>query len=196
MDTDESLDTRSVPESDTQDSRVFSPNPRNSSNRPETYRTMEVMINLRANLLQELKSEEEQKSCYMREALIYLHKFWKEAFTYIKDGRYPISNNLAERAVRPFTTKRKSSLHFGSDEGAELAAVYHSIISMVKLQGRSAWDYLGKFFTGNFNGCRFFFESGTAKYRLGRMPVVKNQSNLIAIFCEAFILMPYKKAMP
>lgn len=28
--------------------------------------TMEAMINLRANLLQELKSEEEQKSCYMR----------------------------------------------------------------------------------------------------------------------------------
>ena len=95
--------------------------------------TMEAMINLRANLLQELKSEEEQKSCYMREALNYLHKFWNEAFTYIKDGRYPISNNLAERAVRPFTTKRKNSLHFGSDEGAEIAAVYHSIISTVKL---------------------------------------------------------------
>lgn len=28
------------------------------------------------------------------------------------------------------------------------------IISTVKLQGRSAWDYLGKFFTGIFNGCR------------------------------------------
>ena len=117
---------------------------------------MEAIINLRANLLQELKSEEEQKSCYMREALNYLHKFWNEAFTYIKDGRYPISNNLAERAVRPFTTKRKNSLHFGSDEGAEIAAVYHSIISTVKLQGRSAWDYLGKFFTGIFNGCRDF----------------------------------------
>ena len=118
--------------------------------------TMEAMINLWANLLLELKSEEEQKSCYMREALNYLHKFWNEAFTYIKDGRYPISNNLAERAVRPFTTKRKNSLHFGSDEGAEIAAVYHSIISTVKLQGRSAWDYLGKFFTGIFNGCRDF----------------------------------------
>lgn len=89
-------------------------------------------------------------------ALNYLHKFWKEVFTYIKDGRYPISNNLAERAVRPFTTQRKNSLHFGSDEGAEIAAVYHSIISTVKLQGRSTWDYLGKFFTEIFNGCRDF----------------------------------------
>jgi transposase len=71
--------------------------------------TMEAMINLRANLLQELKSEEEQKSCYMRDALNYFHKFWKETFAYIKDGRYPISNNLAERSVCPtFTTKRRT----------------------------------------------------------------------------------------
>lgn len=89
----------------------------------------------KGNLLQELKSEKEQKSCYMREALNCLHRFGKEAFTYIKDGRYPILNNLAEC---PFTTKRKYSLHFGSDEGAEIATVYHSIIGTVKLQGRSA----------------------------------------------------------
>ena len=55
---------------------------------------------------------------------------------------------------------------------------YHSIISTVKMQGRSAWEYLGKFFTKSlikrvesslleflsvktlsniFNGCRDFF---------------------------------------
>ena len=64
-------------------------------------------------------------------------------FTYIKDGSYPIDNNAAERAVRPLTPQRNSMLHFGSDEGAKMAATYHSIISTVKLQGRSAWDYLG-----------------------------------------------------
>ena len=44
-----------------------------------------------------------------------------------------------------------------SDEGAEMAATYNSIISTVKMQGRSAWEYLGKFFTKIFNGCRDFF---------------------------------------
>ena len=39
----------------------------------------------------------------------------------------------------------------------KVAATYHSIISTVKLQGRSAWDYLGKFFVNIFNGCRDFF---------------------------------------
>lgn len=37
-------------------------------------------------------------------------------FTYIKDGRYPIDNNAAERAARPLTTQRNNMLHFGSRE--------------------------------------------------------------------------------
>ena len=78
-------------------------------------------------------------------------------FAYTKDGSYPIDNNAAERAVRSLTTQRNSMLHFGSDEGAKMAAAYHSIINTVKLQGRSAWDYLGKFFLKIFNGCRDFF---------------------------------------
>lgn len=45
-------------------------------------------------------------------------------------------------------------LHFGSDEGVEMAATYHSVISTVKMHGKSAWEFLGKFFTNIFNGCR------------------------------------------
>ena len=93
----------------------------------------------------------------MREALNYLDKFWDNIFAFLKDGDLPIDNNLAERAIRPLTTQRNSMLHFGSDEGAEMVATYHSIISTVKMQGRSAWEYLGKFFTKIFNGCRDFF---------------------------------------
>ncbi len=36
------------------------------------------------------------------------------------------------------------------------ATVSLGILITVKLQGRPAWDYLGKFFTGFFNGCRDF----------------------------------------
>ena len=75
----------------------------------------------------------------------YLDKFWDNIFAFLKDGNLPIDNNLAERAIRPLTTQRNSMLYFGSDEGAEMAATYHSIISTVKMQGRSAWEYLGKF---------------------------------------------------
>lgn len=80
-------------------------------------------------------------------ALNYLDKFWDNIFAFLKDGNLPIDNNLAERAIRPLTIQRNTMLHFCSDEGSEMAATYHSIISSVKMQGRSAWEYLGKFFT-------------------------------------------------
>ena len=80
-----------------------------------------------------------------------------ELFAYLDDGELPIDNNLAERCIRKLTTQRNSMLHFGSDEGVEMAAAYHSIISIVKLHGKSAWHFLGTFFTKIFNGCRDFF---------------------------------------
>ena len=84
-------------------------------------------------------------------------------------------DNYAERAIRPLTTQRNSMLHFGSDEGAEMTATYHSIISTVKMQGRSAWEYLGKFFTKIFNGCRDFFSLRPDKIWIGTMPIVNKK---------------------
>ena len=78
----------------------------------------------------------------------------------------------------------------GSDEGAEMVATYHSIISTVKMQGRSAWEYLGNFFTKSlikrvesslfeflsvktlsniFNGCRDFFSLRPDKFSCQRV---------------------------
>ena len=92
---------------------------------------------------EELRKDNEFRSSYMMQALNYLDHFWDGLFLYRKDGSYPIDNNLAERSVRPFTTKRKCSLHFGSDEGVEMSAVYHSIISTLKLCGKSVWNFFG-----------------------------------------------------
>ena len=104
--------------------------------------------------MEKLKTEPENVSNYLKEAVNYLEKFWDEIFAYLKDGNYPIDNNIAERSIRKLTTQRNSMLHFGSDEGVEMAATYHSVISTVKMHGKSAWEFLGKFFTNIFNGCR------------------------------------------
>ena len=119
--------------------------------------TKGILINLCTHLGIEKAKDPAIVTPYLQKALNYLDTFWTNIFAYTKDGSYPIDNNAAERAVRPLTTQRNSMLHFGSDEGAKMAATYHSIISTVKLQGRSAWDYLGKFFVNIFNGCRDFF---------------------------------------
>jgi len=41
-------------------------------------------------------------------ALVYLTNQWHRLVLYIDDGRYPIDNNPAERAIRPFTIGRKN----------------------------------------------------------------------------------------
>lgn len=121
--------------------------PEERGKRRQDLDSKEMLITLRQYLKIELDKDPSETTPYLREALNYLDKFWDNIFAFLKDGDLPIDNNLAERAIRPLTTQRNSMLHFGSDEGAEMAATYHSIISTVKMQGRSAWEYLGKFFT-------------------------------------------------
>ena len=54
-----------------------------------------------------------------------------------------ITGRTFSRAVHH---KRKCSLHFGSDEGVEMSAVYHSVISTLKLCSKSVWNFFGEYF--------------------------------------------------
>ena len=130
--------------------------PTERGERRQSMETKEIMIRLRSNLDAELTKEETDRTPYLTEALNYLKKFWNGIFAYQKDGNYPIDNNIAERTIRKLTTQRNSMLHFGSDEGVEMAAAYHSVISTVKLHGMSSWHFLGEFFQKVFSGCRDF----------------------------------------
>ena len=120
----------------------------------QSLETKELLIELRSLLDSELSKDSEFRSQYYREALNYLHRFWKEIFVYLDDGELPIDNNLAERTIRKLTTWRNNSFHYGSDAGAEMAATYHSVIVTVKLHGSSIWNFIGTFFKNIFNGCR------------------------------------------
>ena len=122
----------------------------------QSLETKEIVIRIRSRLDAELTKEPEFRSQYYTEALNYLNHFWDELFAYLDDGELPIDNNLAERCIRKLTTQRNGMIHFGSDEGVEMAATYHSIISTVKLHGKSVWNFLGTFFKKIFNGCRDF----------------------------------------
>lgn len=108
--------------------------PEERGRRRQDLESKEMLITLRQHLKIELDKDPSETTPYLREALNYLDKFWDNIFAFLKDGNLPIDNNLAERAIRPLTTQRNSMLHYGSDEGAEMAATYHSIISTVKMQ--------------------------------------------------------------
>lgn len=66
-------------------------------------------------------------------------------------GRGKIPVGLKSRKL---TIQRNNFLHYGSDEGAKMAATYHSVISTVKLHGGSAREYIGIFFKNILNRFR------------------------------------------
>ena len=88
----------------------------------------------------------------MRKALVYVTSNWKDLIKYRNDGRFTIDNMLAERAVRPFTVKRKNSLFFSSEDGIESALKYHTLIETCKNVGLNVKEYFTYVFSRLIEG--------------------------------------------
>lgn len=48
---------------------------------------------------------------------------WEVFCRFTEDGRFEMSNNAAERAIRPLTLGRRNGTFLGSDSGGERAAM-------------------------------------------------------------------------
>ena len=62
--------------------------------------------------------------------------------TFYLDGRLEISNNRAERSIKPFVIGRKNWLFCCSPKGAETSAVIYSVIETAKENGLKPFEYL------------------------------------------------------
>ena len=80
-------------------------------------------------------------------ALGYLSGQWPRLAGYVEDGRYPIDNNRAENAIRPFVVGRKNWLFSQSTRGAKASANLYSLIETAKANGLEPMNYLVKVFT-------------------------------------------------
>ena len=75
-------------------------------------------------------------------ALHYLNNQWPKLIRYVEDGRLPIDNNAAERAIRPFVIGRNNWLFSNSVVGAEASARLYSLILTAKANGHEPYRYL------------------------------------------------------
>ncbi len=75
-------------------------------------------------------------------ALSYLKNQWPRLIGYLEDGQYPIDNNAAERAIRPFTIGRKNWMFAKSQAGAVASANLYTLIETAKANGVSPYEYL------------------------------------------------------
>lgn len=75
-------------------------------------------------------------------ALHYLRTQWQYLIRYLEDGRLEISNNLAERSIKPFVIGRKNFLFANTPNGAHGSAVIYSLIETAKENGLDPYKYL------------------------------------------------------
>ncbi len=79
----------------------------------------------------------------LAQAMRYSLSRWDALTRYTTDGHLEMTNNAAERAIRPLALGRKNWLFAGSDTGGDRAAMMYSIIQTAKLNGLDPEAYLG-----------------------------------------------------
>ena len=75
-------------------------------------------------------------------AFTYLKEQWPYLTNYLKDGRLEISNNRAERSIKPFVIDRKNFLFANTPKGASGSAVMFSLILTAIENGLDPYNYL------------------------------------------------------
>ncbi len=75
-------------------------------------------------------------------AVLYVRKIWPELLTYLNYPYLELSNNLAERAIKPFVINRKVFMTSGSYAGARYTTVIFSIIRTALINHLDIQKYL------------------------------------------------------
>ena len=89
-----------------------------------------------------LKAIHPEKGSKLEEAVRYSLNQKQQLTAFLSNGEVPISNNLAENAIRPFTLGRKNWLFFDTTKGAEASAIVYSMVESAKANGVEPFAYL------------------------------------------------------
>lgn len=79
-------------------------------------------------------------------AVNYGRHQWTKLVRFLEDGRIEISNNAAERSIKPFVIGRKNFLFCNTPKGARASAVIYSIIESAKENKLNPYAYLNHLF--------------------------------------------------
>jgi len=80
-------------------------------------------------------------------AVYYAKSQRKYLERYLLDARLEISNNRAERSIKPFVIGRKNWIFSNTPNGARASAIYYSLIVSARENGLNPFEYLAWIFT-------------------------------------------------
>ena len=106
----------------------------------------EYRLNVISELLEEyfcwLETVHPKKGGKLYDAVTYAKNQKESLMAFITHGEVPISNNLAENAIRPFTLGRKNWLSCDTVKGAEASSVVYTLVETAKANGIDPYEYL------------------------------------------------------
>ena len=119
-----------------------------------------------------LTSEKYITNNKLKKAITYVLNQRENLSKFLNDGRIPLTNSKAERAIRPFAVHRKNWLFADSVKGANANAVWYSIIESAKANKLNINKYI--------------------KYLLEELPQLENEQSKEEI--EKYL--PWSKDLP
>jgi transposase len=78
----------------------------------------------------------------LAKAINYARARWTALTVYLDNGMLEISNNAAERGIRPLTLGRKNFIFMGSESGGRTGAAMYSLIRSAQINGLNPEAYL------------------------------------------------------
>lgn len=89
-----------------------------------------------------IKRDDAMPSMALSRALNYTIAQWPRLSNVFADGRLPLDNNFAERAIRPFAVGRKNWLFSDTPRGADASAAIYSIMTTAKGNDLKPREYI------------------------------------------------------
>ena len=103
---------------------------------------LEQSLPIAEELLAWAKSFANQTKSLTQKATDYYVGQWPYLKNFFLDGRLELSNNRAERSIKPFVIGRKNWLFSNSQKGAKASSVIYSVIETAKENNLRPFEYL------------------------------------------------------
>jgi hypothetical protein len=103
-------------------------------------RSVPLLVELKAYL--EAALARISRKSDLAKAINYSLNRWEALCRFADDGRLEMTNNAAERAIRPLTLGRRNWTFLGADSGGDRAAVLYTLIQTCKLNDVNPQAYL------------------------------------------------------
>lgn len=101
-----------------------------------------LMAELDRWLVDQIEGRKVEPNSGLGEAIVYALGHWKKLTRFLHVPGAPLDNTVVERALKKSILRRKNSLFYKTQNGAQVSDIFTSLIYTCQLAGENPFDYL------------------------------------------------------